>query len=667
MRRRTRTLAGFLAIALTVTVLGGCEGGKWGSKDQTEAFLYNGSRDAVVEEMPTVCPENVLHEIKVEPTEKDFVSNGGTDYTIVVPSEAEVKVLNAATLISNTIEAATGAKLEIISEEDAAYSGSQKYIVMDCDGLYEAAGLETPAKDVGTRGYYIFTKDNSVFIRANTQHGVYNGALEFLKHMVGYEVFAEERVWLEQTDSLKLLDFTVIDRPDYELYLASNGIGDLEFTGQRYSHTDQMNVSYLNQGGESAFQHNTMIYLPKSVYQEAHPLWYAGDQLCYTAHGDAEELELMLQEVMKTLTAVVDANPDKNSISFTQMDVRATCECEACSAAYEKYGAYSSTTILFVNRLGELLEEYLKEQAEREGTPIRDVKILFFAYQMTVEPPVKEENGVYAPTAPEMRCRDNVAVYLAPIDAMFNLSFEDEKNAQTQRIIEGWGAVADHIWMWLYSTNFSFYLTPYNSWETMIPRYRFCKANNAVFMYDQGQYNNATQTGFTHLKQYISAKALWDTSVELPELLDAYFIGCYDVAADPMRQFFDELQDWFKYLEENTDGRMNGNIYLESEQREFWPKALLLQWEEYIEEAYEAIKVYQTEEPEVYEGLKKQIKRESIFLQWELLHLYGTEFTESEFQARKDQFVSDCEELNFTYYKEHEELKPVLQALSWGN
>ena len=266
-----------------------------------------------------------------------------------------------------------------------------------------------------------------------------------------------------------------------------------------------------------------------------------------------------------------------------------------------------------------------------------------------------------------MHCRDNVSVYLAPIDGMFNRTFEDEANAPTKKIIEGWGAAADTVWMWLYNTNFSHYLVPYNCWDTMIERYRFCKANNAALMYDQGQWNNQTQTGFTHLKQYISSKALWDTSVELPEILDDYFNGCFDVAAESMRKFFEELQNWLTYLEENTNGRMNGNIYLESEQREFWPKALLLQWESYIEEAYDAIRVYQIEDPETYKGLEKQIKRESVFLQWELLYLYGSEFSEEEFLARKAKLTDDCLDLNITYYQELAELKPVLNGMSWGN
>ncbi|RAZ94203.1 hypothetical protein DK853_36365, partial [Klebsiella oxytoca] len=83
-------------------------------------------------------------------------------------------------------------------------------------------------------------------------------------------------------------------------------------------------------------------------------------------------------------------------ITFTIEDNEEICHCEKCRELFDKYGSNSAAVIMFINALADKLK-----------VDYPNVRLLFFAYNRTEQAP----NTVDANT----RCRDNVAVYYAPI------------------------------------------------------------------------------------------------------------------------------------------------------------------------------------------------------------------------------------------------------------
>lgn len=599
-----------------------------------------------------------LHEINVGETDIDFIVNGKTDYTVITPEQTDSFLNEAASLLVRHVSAATGAALAQQSDADAVWSQDRQWIVLGSEKLFAAAGLSMPEQDVGTTGYYIVTAGSSVFVMSKGTHGVQNGALEFLRHTIGYEMYADDTVvyTVTENDSIKLPDFDIVDRPDFTYYLTSNRMSADAVVGMRYTSDVYIPI-------KGTVWHNSFCYLNPADYPD-HPEWFAQDtksQLCYTARGVPEYYEAMIDELMKTMIPSVEARPDLENVTITIEDNTDACRCDACTAEYEKYGTDSAAVVKFCNTVAERLNEYLAEKAEAEGTAPREVNVLFFAYRKMFTPPVKEVNGSFQPVDESVVCNEHVGVYIAPIDAAYNASFYDPVNQTTADVIEGWGACSEMLHMWLYETNYSYYLYPLNSYDTMIETYRFCKENNAILMFPEGQYNQGNVTAFGKLKEYFNYKALWNVNSNYAEIVDDFFANYFREAAEPMRRYFDELQTQLKYIETNYP-EVGGGIYDDIAQARFWPKRMLEQWLGYMDEAYAAIEPYRATDPTLYETLREHITIETIFPRFALVTLHTGSYSQETLKSMRDAFRADCTALSITMYSETVSLDTIFNS-----
>lgn len=600
-----------------------------------------------------------VHKVNVTLTDDDMVSGGKSDYEIVVPENGDEFSKRAATLVRKHFASATGVALQM-TDDQTAFSQEKKWIVLGSEKLFEEAGLTMPTDDIGETGYYIKTVGKSIFVAAKSGYGLVNGAIGFLSAAIGYEMFADDTVVYTAGETVKLPNCDIIDKPDYEFYLSSNKISSDGATGMRFQGSGDV---FIPVGGEP--WHNSFKYLDPSVHAAAHPSWFSADrkQLCYTAGGDPDDLNEMLDEFMKTMVASVEAYPNVKNITITIQDVNTMCRCEACTRLLEKYGTDSAAVIMFCNKVSERLEKYFADKVAGTNRSPREVNILFFAYYKTTQPPVKEVNGQYVAIDDEVKCRDNVGVYIAPISAAYNADFYDEANNYTAGIIKGWGALSNKLYMWLYETNYSYYLYPLNSYDTMLETYRFCKNNNAIFMFPEGQYNQGNVTAFGKLKEYFNSKALWDVNVDYSKICDDFFNAYFRSAAEPMRRYFEELQLQLKYIE-TTYPEIGGGIYDNMAQARFWPKRLLDQWSGYIDEAYALAEPLKASDPELYETLAKHINLESIFVRFALVTLHSGSYSAQTLTQMREDFKSDCTALNITMFSEKMSLNDIF--LSWN-
>lgn len=599
-----------------------------------------------------------LHQINVGETQIDFAKDEKTDYTIVTPAQADSFLNEAAVLLIQHVASATGAQLPVETDAELTWSQDKKWIVLGSEKLFAGAGLTMPEEDVGTTGYYIRTVGNSVFVMSKGTHGVQNGALEFLRHTVGYEMYADDTVVysVERGDDVRLPDFDIIDRPDFTYYLTSNRMSSDAVVGMRFT-----SEVYIPVNGE--VWHNSFCYLDPDDYPD-HPEWFSEKdktQLCYTARGDADYYKAMLDEFMTKMIPAVESRPDLENITITIQDNTDACRCDACTAEYEKYGTDSAAVIKFCNSVSDRLEEYFAKKAKQEGGEPREVNILFFAYRKMFTPPVKEVNGKFEPIDSSVICRDNVGVYIAPIDAAYNASFYDDINRTTADVIEGWGACSKMLHMWLYETNYSYYLYPLNTYDTMLETYRFCKNNNAILMFPEGQYNQGNVTAFGKLKEYFNYKALWNVNVDYAGIVNDFFANYFREAAEPMRRYFDELQTQLKYIENNYP-EIGGGIYDNIAQARFWPKRMLEQWLGYMDEAYAAIEPYRASDPLLYEVLQKHIKIETIFPRFALVTLHTGAYSQQTLKQMRDSFREDCAALAITMYSENVSLDTIFNS-----
>lgn len=597
-----------------------------------------------------------LHKISVkENSARKFIENGKTDYKIVYGEGSHEK--RAAEFLVKQIFAASGAYMPSVSENeyDKAYAASDKLIVIGVSSLFSEAGLVMPQDDIGITGYYLKTCDNSAFIGVEDSMGCQSGVLAFLRYTFGYEMYAEDTVIFENAGET-LPDMEIIEKPDFTFHRDGNGLGVYEPDGMYGMGFQASDWIFIPVGGNQ--WHNSLDYLPKDKFLSEHSAWYSDsrEQLCYTAHGDEAEYAAMVEEVYKVTVENLEKYPERNTITFTIQDGMSGCECGACKECASKYGTESAAAIKMTNIVAEKTLAYFTEKAEKENTAIRDFTILIFAYNYMEQAPVKTEAGKFVAVDDSVKLHPNVGVYIAPLngtDVDYSRSFYDKNNDATRELIEGWAAITDNIYLWLYDTNFAHFALPFNSWDSVIETYRYAAEINAKHVNNLGTfYSVENPTGFTRLKSYIDSKAMYDVNVNYNDLLDDFFENYYCEASEPMRQFFDELNVWMRELQILYPDDIKGYCYENINKEIYWPKRMLDGWLELIDEAYARIEKYKTSDSEKYETLRTHILAESIFPRFALLSFYQGNYDSETLYEMMIAFKDDIEALGFGWVTE---------------
>ena len=676
--------------------------------------------------------QNTLHKVNVsEPaTPIPFVDteNQKTDYTILIGSSCSegntTHQSKAALFFKKHLREITGATIGlkyIDSEDPITWTEEDKYIVLDDMTMFTAAGLTMPQEDIGPTGYYIKSKGNSVFVMCNTSLGYSKAILALMREQFGYEQFSADCIVYDRADKqATLLDFDIIERPDFDYNLRSNKntteatygmnfVNDLDIfvvVGAQNSQYDK--TYYLDEvpastatseylietavapktaGNKVVLKvdetkgalprtdnrtetwHNMHNYNPIVDYGDEHPLWFASyqndansfaddrgaefgkyEQICPTAHGDAEQYEALYTHVANTMIALLEANPTINTISYSEEDNYKYCNCDACTTKMNGTynGKMSGLFIELLNNIDNIVQAYLENKAVKENKPKRDVTLLTFAYHYSIDPPLND-NG-----EPLIKCNDNVGPYIAPISAQWDESFYNKVNEETANNIKGWAKCSNRLYMWLYETNYFSYLYPHNTWDTMLETYRFCKNNNAMMMFPEGQFNQGAVTHFSRVKEYFNSKAHFDLNINFEDMLDRFFENYFREAAPYMRAMFDQIQARMRYLERKYTQVFTGSIYIYLDDTRYWPEGMLRGWMDLVNQAYAAIAHYEAEDPTLYKMLYDHINLESIFPRWALIDLYISSFSEDEKYDMKRSFVEDCTNYGISKYKEHD-------------
>lgn len=628
--------------------------------DNGGSLSVNTNATATVSPKTEHYVEGTLHKVSVTQTNRTFFVDGATEYKVVYGSGTWDK--EAATLIMSNLSAAAKGSIEIVQyTSDITWTAESKYIVLNVPQLFAQAGLTMPIEELGPSGYYIKNAGESVFIALEQDMAAKQSAVRFLKYCIGYEMYADDTVVYENAAET-LPDFEVIERPDYDFGCLGSYASQKAIDGMGMNTTGDIFISI-----EGYQWHNSLYCLPKATYQEEHPKWYAtnGIELCYTAYGDEAELDTMTTETAERMYyyANLEDNLDGRVICFSIMDHSSACGCSACVAACQQYGTDAAAVIKFMNIVNSKLQAKLQADADANHTAKRELGLLILAYHKTETPPATQVNGKWQAIDDSVKCAPEVGVMIAPIDAAYNKSFYEAENNTFANTVAGWGALCNNVFMWLYESNFGYYLYPFNTWDTMLETFRFCNANGATFILPEGEWNQGNATGFSKLKDYFNSRARFNVNDSFTDICDDYFEHYFADAAAPMRQYFDELQAHMYYLE-STYFELNGNIYNPLDVSKYWPYATLVHWMELIDEAYAAIEKYQTSDPALYDTLRKHILLESIFPRYALCNLHGGMYTSDELTAMRKAFRTDCISLNVTLYSEGKSMDDIYT--SWG-
>lgn len=664
------------------------------------------NNDGIVETNDRVIHtvEGTLHKVNVSQSNVPFAVNQQTQYKIYVDttnSSMSSAVIKSANFVSEQVAAATGAELDVIFEKPATLTEQTYAIVYGFRDLFTGLGLTMPADDIGSSGYHIKTKGNVVFIEANGGDGYRMGGLAFLREVLGYDMISEDCiVYAKDGATMPTMDIT--ERPDFDYRQIQNYYSSIEVYGMgMHAHTD----IWIPINGWD--MHNTLYYIPVDVYGEEHPDWYRADrtQACYTAHGKKGEYDLMQKTVFEVIKKRMQECPTLENISFTAMDGTGqdSCGCETCLEYKALYGTPAATCIYFMNDLNKLVQAYIAE-----NEPGRVMNLAFFAYH-DAEPapverakqtdingsviwgdPIADEDGNYTPLKRYARdaqgkfikdasgnyvyekdangndvyltCDEHVYPWLAPIYSKFTSSFYEEVNQAYAKNLEAWNVVSENVYVWIYGTNFKYYLYPYNTWSVVPETYRYMKENGVKYLWTQAA-DKIQSTAFTDLKDYIDSKFMFNVNADYGQVIDGYFDNYYMEASPYMRSMFELVQAQSAYLED-TVSTISGGIYDEIGNAEYWPRLLVEEMITMLDNAYAAVEKYKTTDPALYASLVKRIKKESIFPRYVLCMHHGEYY--SNIREMRMQFRDDWNELGFSLYREADGDMQKVFTNGWG-
>ncbi len=671
----------------------------------TWVLIANGDKGDKVNDYKIHQIEGTIHKVNVQESDVPFIKNDATNYKIYLDQSDEklkTQIVKSANFVVEQILKATGVEISTEEKLPTTLSDKDYAIIYGNRDFFTSVGLTMPTDDISTVGYYIKSKGNLVFIEANGGDGYRMGGLAFLREVIGYDMISEDCViYGRNPETMPTMD--IVERPDFDYRQISNYYTSVEIYGMgMHSHTD----IWIPVNGWD--MHNTLYYIDPDIYYAEHPEWYRADkqQVCYTAHGVKEEYDAMLHAVFEVVKKRMEELPEIENMSFSAMDGTGidSCYCENCTIYHSLYGTPASTCIYFMNDLNALVQSYIKQSSN----PDRVMNLVFFAYhdaepapverqkytdangKETWTDPIANSNGEYQPlrrykmdaqtrqfvkdasgkyvyetdangNPVYLTCDEHVYPWLAPIYSKFTKSFYEEENASYANNVSSWQAVASNVYVWIYGTNFKYYLYPYNTWSPVVETYRFLKERGVKYVWNQAQERNMS-TAFTDLKDYIDSKFLFDVNADYGKVIDTYFDNYYKEASEPMRNMFELIQAQSAYLEK-TIPTISGGIYDDIGSPEFWPRLLLEQLNSYIEQSYKAVEKYKVTDPKLYNDLIKRIKKESIFPRYVICTYYEDSYPNI-YELRKA-FKNDWVELGFSIYKETDgDMQSVFT--SWG-
>ena len=647
---------------------------------------------------------STIHKVNVADSNLPFVENGQTQYKIYVDtSNSSLKnaITKSANFVAEQIASATGAMLEIIFDEPTDLSPDTSAIVYGYRDLFTQQGLTMPTDKIALSGYHVKTQGKLVFIEADGSDGYRMGGIAFLRAVLGYDMISEDCiVFTKDGRTMPTMDIT--ERPDFDYRQIQNYYTSIEAYGMgMHTHTDL----WIPVNGWD--MHNSLYFIPVETYGEEHPDWYRADkaQPCYTAHGNQTEYRLMLETVFEVIKKRMQECPTIENISFTAMDGTGqdSCTCENCLLYKDLYGTPAATCIYFMNDLNELVQGYINE-----NEPNRILNLIFFAYHDSEPAPVervkhtdaagnviwgdpipdgsgyytplkryaqdengqfiKDGNGNYVYEVDEdgdyvyLQCDEHVYPWLAPIYSKYTYSFYHEKNRTYAQNLRAWYSVSENVYVWVYGTNFKYYLYPYNTWSVVPETYRYLKESGVKYVWNQAQERNQS-TAFTDLKDYIDSKFLFDVNADYGNVINDYFNNYFLEASAPMRRLFELEQAQSAYLEQ-TVPTISGGIYDEIGDAKYWPRLLVEEMLKLIDEAYAAVATYKNTNPKLYKNLVNRIKKESIFPRYVQCMYYGDYY--ANIRTLRAQFRDDWNELGFSIYRESDGDMQSVFTNSWG-
>lgn len=396
------------------------------------------------------------------------------------------------------------------------YAASEFVKYMSKIGIPEGEGLNVRIcldSDIGRDGFRIsVTDEDTLEIAGGNGRGVNYGVYNFLKKYAGMRFF--------MPDLETLGDGDIVVDGDY----AFNPIFELRKSDWKCCR----DVDWSVKNGV-----NDMLEIPE---EKGGCFRYAKGYFAHTMKklaGTDKQPCLTDPEVLKKTIAsvreILAREPKEVIVSVTQEDGFGRCRCDRCLAVVEEEGGdngggWSGLLLRFVNAVAaDIAEDY------------PDAVIDTFAYAYTTEP------------AKITKPLPNVCIRICSLPCCHSHAVNDpgcEGNRLFCELIERWKKICDRIYIWDYTQNYHFYITPYPDFAVIRKTMRYYAEHNARGMYPEGNPNSPAYSEFGELRCYLMAQLMWNPFMSDEEYynhMDEFLAAFYGKGWRYVRAFIDSL------------------------------------------------------------------------------------------------------------------------------
>lgn len=629
----SKIVCGILCLCTVFSAVA-CEGGKGAQNSEmpSDSVAENEQTSSLLGKRYTYEGTHIF----TAPEADTYIVEGGrTEYQILLPSDANQYEIKAATELITFFKQATNITLKTVNEptEGIEHSDSAKYFSIGNTKMYQSSGLTYDAEQLGADGVRIQTKGNTVYLNGGWIAGPVYAVYDMLEILLNYQYFNND-CWLidENVKNLKLRNFDVLDIPDVKLRTAFWGETreNLDDAGYRFRMLEYID-SYIMPIGDLEYSKPRTIHNSFNVLPQNNPVaetnWYstAGNQLCYTARGDADSYERMTSQAAKVVESCLIKYADNPNFQFgmiSQQDgATQPCSCGGCVAAKEKYGEDVGAVIVFIKNVMAKVTAWWDEPEnamyKREG-----FRLTFFAYNQFCMAPVyyDEATDSYVPNHPDLVLNEDTGIFYTGNKFEANVPLYDERNDVGRENLVKWRCLSDKLYGWFWSILYTEYFKHHmgsGMWNSEM--FQFIASQNFDMIAIQGAPSETS--AFLDLKLYLEAELSWNCNQDTSELIEKWFNAMYREAAPVMFALYQEE------VRVGTAASVGSLSSLEEvggvATKELYPVRLLNSWFDMLDEARGIIKEkYELANPDLYGQLKIRIDREWVVPCYFLLKLY---------------------------------------------
>jgi hypothetical protein len=448
----------------------------------------------------------------------EIARRGKTAAKIVLAADAGETEKWAADELAFFLHLSTGCPIPVVSDP-IPYQNR----LLVGEGAARLAGSGFDAKSLQPEEIIVKTEGHDLILAGGSPRGTLYAVYTFLEDAIGCRWWTQA-VWnVPRKPSLAVGPISIRYAPPLEyrepfwfvafdpFWAARNKVNGIKAGGD-----DRRGGRHVYEG----FVHTFYPLIPPDRYFASHPEWFseidgkrtfANAQLCLTN-------EEMRQELVKNLTTRLRDNPSATIASVSQNDCYGPCACPRCRAVDEEEGSPSGSLLRFVNAVAADIEAEFPH-----------ITIDTLAYQYTRKPPRIT------------RPRPNVIIRLCSIECSFSRPLDDPRNKAFLEDLEGWPKIADRLFIWDYTTDFSHYIQPHPNYGVLGPNIRLFVKNNVRGIFEQGAYQS-WGSEMAEMRAWILAKLLWNPALDAGRLRQEFLNGYYGPIAGQISEYLTLLE-----------------------------------------------------------------------------------------------------------------------------